>query len=283
MLEQPLKAYGIFFVVQIVILLVAYTALRLTTKLRVLMTFCLSASATAILTLLLLWFDRHYIGSISRTDVQEYVLGTFIVAAPFMLILMGKLLAILLKHIGKNLAQLSRDITSGQSTAGPERARILRMIEEGKITAEEGSGLLEAMGKSNALRGQDRFSRLDMAMLCGVALVVLGFFLPWVHIRSTTQMLGAVSGYQAGYHAGALGWAVFIIAILSVIPVFVTPENFLYKISMLQTFLTIVGTVLVVSILVRVGGHLGAGLVICLVGFITGLVASVAKFKSLAA
>ena len=93
MLEQPLKAYGIFFVVQIVILLVAYTALRLTTKLKVIMTFCLSVSATAILTLLLLWFDRHYIGSISRTDVQEYVLATFIVAAPFMSILMGKLLA----------------------------------------------------------------------------------------------------------------------------------------------------------------------------------------------
>ena len=142
---------------------------------------------------------------------------------------------------------------------------------------------MKPWASSNALRGQDRFSRLDMAMLCGVALVVLGFFLPWVHIRSTTQMFGAVSGYQAGYHAGALGWAVFVIAILSVIPVFVTPENFLYKISMLQIFLTIVGTVLVVSILVRAGGHLGAGLVICLVGFITGLVASVAKFKSLAA
>jgi hypothetical protein len=60
-----------------------------------------------------------------------------------------------------------------------ERSRILKMVEEGKIKTEEGAELLDAMGRSSALRGQDRFSRLDIAMLVGVALVILGFFLPW--------------------------------------------------------------------------------------------------------
>ena len=163
-----------------------------------------------------------------------------------------------------------------------ERKRIMEMVEAGKISSEEGKELLEALGRSSALRGEEKFSRADVVMLIAVALVVLGFFLPWAHIRSTTQMFGRISGYQAGYHAGALGWAVFIIAILSAVPVFVTPKGFLYKISMLQIFLSLVGLVLVISILVRLGSRLGVGLILCLVGFIIGLIASRAKFKRLA-
>ena len=164
-----------------------------------------------------------------------------------------------------------------------ERKRIMEMVEGGKISSEEGKELLEALGRSSALRGEEKFSRADVVMLVAVTLVVLGFFLPWVHIRSTTQMFGRISGYQAGYHAGALGWAVFIIALLSAVPVFVTPKGFLYKISMLQVFLSLVGLVLVISILVRVGGRLGVGLIVCLVGFILGLIACRAKFQRLAA
>jgi len=166
-----------------------------------------------------------------------------------------------------------------------ERNRILQMVEDGKISTEEGTELLEAMGRSSALQGQDKFSRTDIAVLCGVALVVLGFFLPWVYIRmrQMTGPLGHVSGYQAGYHAGAIGWAVFIIAVLSAVPVFVTPKNFLYKISMLQIFLILLGLVLVVSVLIRAGENLGAGLIFCLVGFIVELLSSGAKLKSLAA
>jgi hypothetical protein len=168
-----------------------------------------------------------------------------------------------------------------------ERSRILKMVEDGKISSEEGAELLDAMGRSNALRGQGAFSRLDFAMLCGVALVILGFFLPWAYI--TLPGLGASgtfsggSAYQAGYHVGAIGWAVLVIAVVSAIPIFVTPKDLLYKISMLQVFLTLVGGVLVVSVLVRVGGHLGVGLIFCLAGFIVELVGSAVKLKSLAA
>jgi len=178
---------------------------------------------------------------------------------------------------------LFRWLNESSSTDEGERKRIMEMVEAGKISSEEGKELLDALGRSSALRGEEKFSRPDVVMLVAVALVVLGFFLPWVHIRSTTPMFGRISGYQAGYHAGALGWAVFIIALLSAVPVFVTPKGFLYKISMLQIFLTLVGSVLVVSILVRAGERFGAGLIICLAGFIVGLIASRAKFKRLAA
>jgi len=185
-----------------------------------------------------------------------------------------------------------------------ERAKILRMVEDGKISADEGSELLDAMGRSNALRAQEKFSRLDMAMLVGAALVVLGFFLPWVYIRMPRvpviptpsfgaqvptprplmpRFLGNASLYQTGPNIGAIGWIIFIIGILAAMPVFVTPKDFLYKISMLQIFLILIGLVLVISILVRAGHNLGAGLVICLAGFVIELCASAAKFKNLSA
>jgi len=164
-----------------------------------------------------------------------------------------------------------------------ERAKILRMVEDGKISADEGSELLDAMGRSTALRGQEKFSRLDFVTLIGAALVILGFFLPWINIRSVTQMFGRISAYQAGYQVGAIGWAIFIIGVLSAVPVFVTPKDFLYKISMLQIFLTLIGLVLVISVLVRVGEQFGTGLIFCLAGFIVELLASGAKFKRLAA
>ncbi|MHC4336315.1 MAG: SHOCT-like domain-containing protein [Planctomycetota bacterium] len=96
-----------------------------------------------------------------------------------------------------------------------ERDRILRMVEQGKISSAESTELLDALGRANALRGQDRFSRVDITMLVGVALVVLGFFLPWAYVPTEDPALfdSRASAYQAGYHVGAIGWAVFIITI----------------------------------------------------------------------
>ncbi|NIP53834.1 MAG: hypothetical protein GWN67_16625 [Phycisphaerae bacterium] len=167
-----------------------------------------------------------------------------------------------------------------------ERDRILKMVEEGKINTEEGTELLDAMGRSSALRGEEKFSRVDMIMLIGVSLVILGFFLPWVYVVWTKQIPGsfeAVHGYQAGYHAKAMGWAVLIIAIASAIPIFITPKNFLYKISMLQIFLILIGAILVISILVQAGNRLGPGLIFCLAGFVVELFGAGVKFRKLAA
>ncbi|MHC4692376.1 MAG: SHOCT-like domain-containing protein [Planctomycetota bacterium] len=156
-----------------------------------------------------------------------------------------------------------------------ERERILKMVEEGKINSEEGTELLDAMGRSSALRCEKKFSRVDVVMLIGVSLVVLGFFLPWVY-----NQRGA---YQSGPNAGAIGWAVLIIGIASVIPIFVTPKNFLYKISMLQIFLILIGTILVISILLHTGDRLCSGLIFCLAGFVVELFGAGIKFRRLAA
>jgi len=175
-------------------------------------------------------------------------------------------------------------LASGEDSTvnAAEREKILRMVENAKISAEEGSELLDAMGRSSALRGQEKFSRLDFVTLIGAALVILGFFLPWVYIHMRSPVVYTWV-YQAGYQVGALGWTIFIIGILSAVPVFVTPKDFLYKISMLQIFLILIGLVLVISVLVRAGHNLGAGLIICVAGFVIELCASAAKFKRLAA
>ena len=174
-------------------------------------------------------------------------------------------------------------IGSDQSQSGSEKDRILKMVEDNKITAAEGSELLEAMGRSSALRGEEKFSRADLLMLVGVGMVVLGFFLPWIFVRFPIKtLMGQIAGYQSGYHS-ITGWAVLVTAILSAIPIFITPKNFLYKISMLQIFLTIMGMVLVFSIMIQAGKQMRIGLVFCIVGFIVNIIASAAKFKELAA
>lgn len=175
--------------------------------------------------------------------------------------------------------------SDNKNVSADERGKILRMVEDGKIGAEEASGLLDAMGRADAFMGQDKFSRLDIVMLAGVALVVLGFFLPWAYIKMQQMPgpLGQVSGYQAGYHLKAIGWAVLIVGIASAIPVFVTPKDYLYKISMMQIFLNLIGTVIVVSLLIQIENRVGVGLIMCLVGFIVGIFAAAVKFRKLAA
>jgi hypothetical protein len=52
---------------------------------------------------------------------------------------------------------------------------------------------------------------------------------------------------------------------------------------MLQIFLNLIGTALMVSLLVQIGGKLGAGVILCLAGFIVEILAAIVKFKKLAA
>ena len=102
--------------------------------------------------------------------------------------------------------------------------------------------------------------------------------MPW-----TCVSLVGMQGYQCGYDAKALGWSVFVIAVLAAAAVFVTPRSFLCKISMLQIFLCMVGAAIVVTTLFRVMPNVRVGLPTCLLGFALAAMACVAKFKKLAA
>ncbi len=195
----------------------------------------------------------------------------------FPILLLAVALIIVLARI------LTRWMGADAPANDPERKRILAMVESGKITSQEGAELLDAMGKSSALRAQDAFSRPDIVLLVGVGLVVLGFFLPWVRVRfdALVGIFGRSTACQYGYHVGAVGWAVLIMAIASAIPIFITPSRYLYKISMLQVFLAILGLMIVASLLISAGDKLQVGLVLCALGFAVEIAAAAAKFRQL--
>ncbi|MHC4543792.1 MAG: hypothetical protein ACYTDW_04320 [Planctomycetota bacterium] len=262
--EVSFLSYMLWHVGNLAFFVISLLVLRFVAKLKWLTAICLSVFATTIILILglrILIGASPKIGSIFL--LPAVVCGVIMIIQFFLWVISG-------------------DNTSDNAA---ERDKILKMMEEGKINTQEGTELLDAIGRSSAMRGEEKFSRVDMVMLIGVALVVLGFFLPWVYIRMGEMPgpFGRVSGYQAGYHAGAMGWAVLIIVIASAIPIFITPKNFLYKISMLQIFLILIGTILVISILVQAGGKLGPGLIFCLVGFVVELFGSGVKFRKLAA
>ena len=265
-MEQPMSIvlFMLWLLGNLAFFAIILLVLRFAAKLKWLTAICLSVFATTFFSILGL---RFFPGPVPKMG---------------MIILFPAAVCIIIMVIQLFYWIVSSD-NSSVNTA--ERERILKMVEEGKISTEEGTELLDAMGRSSALRGEEKFGRVDMIMLIGVSLVILGFFLPWVYIRmqQVPGPFGQMTGYQAGYHAGAMGWAILIIVIASAIPIFVTPKDFLYKISMMQIFLILIGAVLVINLLVRAGTQLGAGLIFCLAGFVVELFGCGVKFRKLAA
>lgn len=201
-------------------------------------------------------------------------------------IILSAFVACILVLVWRLCAWMGAADPAGAAVNPEERKRILAMVEQGKMTGEEGAELLDALGKSSALRGQQTFGRLDVAILIGVAVTVFGFFLPWGYINIASlnymsQALVAGEMYQAGYHTGAIGWAVLISAILAALLVFITPKEYLYKLVLLQVLSICTGMAIVMSVWWRVGTEVGAGVIICLLGFGLALVASGMKLKAL--
>lgn len=82
-----------------------------------------------------------------------------------------------------------------------ERERVLRMLEEGKITAEESAELVNALGQTVAPRPPPppEISPSRKMMLVGVALVLIGFFLPWFSLNpglELTRLAGRMTSWM---------------------------------------------------------------------------------------
>jgi hypothetical protein len=205
----------------------------------------------------------------------------------FAVVLAGVVLASILYLVWRFFAWLGAADPAGGAVNPEERKRILGMVEQGKMTGVEGAELLDALGKSSALRGQQTFGRLDVTILVAVAVVTLGFFLPWVQltnqgVKITGELLpSGVDIYRAGYQAGPVGWAVLISVILAALLVFITPKDYLYKLVLLQVLSLCVGLALAVSVWWSVGANVSIGLVICVPGFGLALAASGMKLKAL--
>jgi hypothetical protein len=82
----------------------------------------------------------------------------------------------------------------------PDRERVLRMLDEGKITADESAELLNALGhtmqppRASASTVADPHRKM---VLVGLVLLLIGFFLPWFSFNLGDEMSRAISGLQA--------------------------------------------------------------------------------------
>jgi hypothetical protein len=82
----------------------------------------------------------------------------------------------------------------------PDRDRVLRMLDEGKITADESAELLNALGHTvqpPRLPSSTATEPHRKMVLVGLVLLLIGFFLPWFSFNLGDEMNRVISGLQA--------------------------------------------------------------------------------------
>jgi hypothetical protein len=97
------------------------------------------------------------------------------------------------------------------------REKVLHLLETGRITAEESSELLNALGHSVPPRAKEanelEVSPARKLVLVGAALLLLGFFLPWFSINTA-----AVANEMASRFQQSAGLALGPRAVPNVVP-----------------------------------------------------------------
>ncbi|MHC4085863.1 MAG: SHOCT-like domain-containing protein [Planctomycetota bacterium] len=158
--EVSLLWFMLWFVGNLACFVIVLLVLRFAAKLKWLTAICLSVFAATFILI---------VGLRTLVGVKAKIGSIFLLPAVVCSIIM--------------IIQFFRWVISGGDTIvnTDERDRILKMMEEGKINTEEGTELLDAIGRSSALRGEEKFSRVDMVMLIGVA---LSWFFPAVGVYS---------------------------------------------------------------------------------------------------
>jgi hypothetical protein len=101
------------------------------------------------------------------------------------------------------LATLMQAPAAGEATTvavadlSPERERVLRLLEAGKITAEESSELLSALAATVPPPiPAEPWTPARKLMAIGAALVLIGFFLPWYSFDPAKELRRAMNATQ---------------------------------------------------------------------------------------
>ncbi len=81
----------------------------------------------------------------------------------------------------------------GPGQLSSERERVMRMLDEGRITAEEGAELLNALG--NTVQPRAPLARM---VLIGAAILLIGFFLPWFTYNPGREIQRTMEGGMPG-------------------------------------------------------------------------------------
>lgn len=148
---------------------------------------------------------------------------------------------------------------------GQERQAVLKMVADGKVSPEEASELLGALGQPDAAGATSAASVITLAHLAGAVMIATGFVLPWVFVQ-----IGPVHGYQAGHNVGALGWIVLSLGLLPAVLACIPALDGHLGHGTLRLLLAATGLAFAVSLAVPIvaGGRFpGIGLILVLLGF----------------
>ncbi len=110
-----------------------------------------------------------------------------------LLVTLGALLAYPMLNFS-HPAPASAQNTPKPPETSPERERILKLVEEGKITAADSVTLLAALGSAPRADAQGAQMSPARKLVCaGAALVVIAFFLPWVSFNAGDELTHGVN------------------------------------------------------------------------------------------
>ena len=152
---------------------------------------------------------------------------------------------------------------------------IVEMLREGKVSGEEAAELLKALGTRRGPADKLPMAPSIRGAVGGAVLVVIGFMLPWFHVKVAMPFGQGIKGYQAGYHVGFLGWLILILGVLPAILACIPALEKHMRLGLLRMVIACIGGAFVLTMLLR--SPKGIGLWITAVGFAFQLVTAFAQ------
>lgn len=138
-----------------------------------------------------------------------------------------------------------------------ERVRVLKMLEEGKINAEECTELLNALGQSRVppvLESSPIDAHSRKLITLGLMLLLVGFFFPWIE---------GATGSELG---GGIGWLILACGIAGA----VIPNALHLNVSTRKSFSIAAfggGALLLLVVILKAPFALGVGIILAGIGF----------------
>jgi len=190
------------------------------------------------------------------------------------------------------------------SPASAEQAKVLAMLEAGKITAEESADLLNALAAGSA-RPQAEPTRLTSSnqwMLIGAGLVLAGFFLPWFSVSAGAELerlmnqMGA-TGFPMGkggpqlpslpiVHvaggdiANGLGWAILFLVLAAAVLPFVATNMDAAAQRTLRYLSLGIGSIMLLYLVTQNARSVAFGMILVIIGYAVEWVGAVREDRA---
>ncbi len=113
------------------------------------------------------------------------------------------LLAFPVLNMASTSSQPTQPMETKTENLSSERERVLKMLDDGKITAQESAELLSALSISDKTSQQPKslpVSRHRKLVMVGLALLLIGFFLPWFSVNIGNEMNRAMGQMQQSFN-----------------------------------------------------------------------------------